>query len=337
MGCEEKIKNLLSIIEKVANKEYEKDNWKSVLDGVAELFEADGAVIGEIRDQYIYYTKLSSGMLDIVIGNEENLRVPVLWSAFAEALDKGYFIVNDYQSYSKAVSGWKDIGLKSMMVAILGTREPFGSLAVGRIHSQKPFKEEDGKVLKNLAFIFSLIVKEEMEKRKLLEKAIKDHLTQLYNRFYLEETATRELERAKRYGFPVSLVLFDLDNFKEVNDRYGHQAGDMVLIKFAEVLRSSIRTSDVPVRYGGEEFVLLFPHTSEEEAVAVAERIRQRFEAVTFNFNGEKVSLTVSAGVSSCEGGTCTLNELLEQADKAMYRAKRSGKNRVETFSYKLS
>ncbi|WP_457601014.1 GGDEF domain-containing protein [Hydrogenivirga sp.] len=334
MECEEKVEKLLSIIERVANREYERDNWKSILDMVAELFEADGAAIGEIKGNYLYYTKASSSIADSGLFDPEEFRVPVWWSAFEEATGNGYILIEDYQSYERAVESWKKIGLRSKLVALLGDKEPFGSLSVGRVTNGKPFTEEDGKILRSLAFIFSFIVKEEIEKRRLLEKAIRDHLTQLYNRFYLEEAGRREIERAKRYGFPISLLMFDLDNFKQVNDRYGHHAGDMVLVRFARVISASVRNTDMPVRYGGEEFVVLLPHTHPEEAVKVADRIRREFEKSVIRVDGDVVRLTVSAGVSSCESGECTLEELIDRADRAMYEAKRRGKNRVEVFSF---
>lgn len=336
MRCEEKVEKLLSIIERVAGGEYRKDNWKGILDEVAELFEADGAALGEIKGDFLYYTKASSSIADSGIFNHEDFKVPVWWSAFEEATERGYLLINDYQSYERAVESWKRTGLRAKLVAILGDREPLGSLSVGRLVGEKPFTEEDGRILRSLAFIFSFIVKEEMEKKKLLERAIKDHLTQLYNRLYFEEEGAIEIERARRYGFPISLILFDIDDFKRVNDRYGHHAGDMVLIKFADLLRSSIRGTDIPVRYGGEEFVVLLPHTFHEEALKVADRVRLCFERSVFRFEGEVAKLTVSAGVSSYNSEPfdkeCSLPELLDRADKAMYRAKRKGKNRVEAL-----
>jgi len=334
MRCEEKVEKLLEIIERVANREYEKDNWKSILDMVAELFEADGAAIGEVRGDYLYYTKASSSIADSGIFDPEEFRVPVWWSAFEEAGGKGYILIEDYQSYEKAVESWKKIGLRSKLVAILGDKEPFGSLSVGRVMSAKPFTEEDGKILRSLAFIFSFIVKEEIEKKKLLEKAIRDHLTGLYNRLYLEEAGAREIDRAKRYGFPISMIMFDIDNFKQVNDTYGHQTGDRVLVKFASIINSNVRSTDMPVRYGGEEFIVLLPHTYPEEAVKVAERIRMEFEKFLFRFDRDVIKLTVSAGISFCPSGECNLNELIQMADKAMYEAKEKGKNRIEVFSY---
>ena len=177
-------------------------------------------------------------------------------------------------------------------------------------------------------------MREEIEKRRLMERAIKDHLTKLYNRFYFEEEGNRELERARRYGYPLSLIMLDLDNFKQINDRYGHQKGDEVLIKFADVIRKNIRRTDMPVRYGGEEFLILLPHTNLEEAAKVAERIRESFSKVVFREGSEAFRLTVSAGVASCEPEDCALENLLHKADKALYQAKREGKNRTVVFSH---
>ncbi len=334
MECEEKIEKLLSIIERVAHREYERDNWRAILDSIAELFEADGAAIAEIKGEYLYYKRVSGSIHKLLRDFDPDVfRVPVRGSAFEDALKKGYIIVNNYQNFSKAVPVWKSIGLKAKLLAVLGKDEPIGSISVGRVTDDRPFTPEDGKILKSLAFVFSFIVKEELEKQKLIEKAIKDHLTKLYNRLYLEEEAIREIERAKRYTYPVSLIMFDLDDFKRVNDNYGHHEGDRVLISFAQLLRSKIRSTDIPVRYGGEEFIVLLPHTFGDEAYHVAERIRSAFEKTEFVFDGSRISLTVSAGVSFSNRGEASLEELLRMADRAMYRAKREGRNRVELFS----
>ena len=331
--CRDKVEKILHIIERVAEKEYERDGWSGILDEVADLFDADGAGIAEIRGDHIYYTRVSNSMRRFLPDYDpEEYKVPVKGSAFEEALKKGYFIVNDYQNYPRAVPVWKKAGLKAKVIALLGRDEPLGSLSVGRIFSSEPFTEEDGKILKNLAFIFSLIVKEELEKQRLLEKAIRDHLTKLYNRLYLEEEMPKEIERARRYSYPVSLIMFDLDGFKEINDCYGHQMGDEVLKRFADLLRSRIRTTDIPVRYGGEEFIVVLPHTYGEEAYKVAERIREDFHRMTMEVHKNVLVLTVSAGVATLEGRDITLKDLINMADRAMYRAKKLGKNRVEVY-----
>ncbi len=96
---------------------------------------------------------------------------------------------------------------------------------MGRVSTDKPFTEEDGRVLRSLAFIFSFIVREELEKKRLMEMTIRDHLTKLYNRLYFKDEGRKEVERARRYSYPISLIMFDLDDFKKVNDSFGHQRG----------------------------------------------------------------------------------------------------------------
>ncbi len=329
------VEKLLNIIERVASREYEKDNWRGILDSVAELFEADGAALGEIKEQYLYYTKISSGFRRLIPDyTPEKYKVPLTRSAAAWAFKKGFIIVNDYQNFPDAVECWKKVGLKKVLVSLITKdKEIAGVLAVARVNSDKPFTEKDGRILRDLAFIFYFIVKEEQEKRKIMEKAIRDHLTNLYNRLYLEEEGVREIERAKRYNYPISLIIFDLDNFKRVNDEYGHLAGDEVLIKFAQIVSSNIRKTDIPARFGGEEFVVLLPNTDSQSAWKIAERIRETFERELFEFGKNTFKITVSAGVATCKPeDDCSLECLLAMADSALYEAKRDGKNRVKVY-----
>ncbi|GEM_PF-1855087 len=335
MEGEGKIKKLLEIIEGVANKEYEKDNWTGILDRVADLFEADAAAIGEVEGGYLVYRKVSSKVREIIKDYDpEEFRVPIWRSAAGEAIKrKGYVIINDYQNYERAIEAWKRVGLKRLMTTVIDTEGNLGNLSVGRLEEGPPFSEEDGKILKSLAFVFSFIIREEIRIKKLFERAIKDPLTGLYNRYFLEEQGKVEIDRAKRYGYPISLIMFDLDDFKRVNDTYGHQEGDRVLVRFARILKSKVRSTDMPVRYGGEEFIVLLPNTTPSEALLVAERIRKLMESTSFRFGSEEIRITVSAGIASCDSPDCSLDKLIYQADKAMYEAKRNGKNRVHVIS----
>ncbi len=167
-----------------------------------------------------------------------------------------------------------------------------------------------------------------LEKLSLKRKAFTDYLTGLYNRFFFEESAKVLFERAKRYNEPLSLIIFDLDDFKRINDEYGHLAGDLVLKEFARIIRGNLRRSDVVARYGGEEFVVLLPNTPKDKAFLVAERIRKKLKERTFELNGNGVTITVSAGVEDNEGKE-TFEEMLRCADEKLYRAKREGKDRV--------
>lgn len=162
--------------------------------------------------------------------------------------------------------------------------------------------------------------------------SITDPLTGMLNRRYLVERLAEELKRSKRHEYPMSFMMIDIDDFKLYNDRNGHQAGDLALEMTAQCLKSALRGADVASRYGGEEFCILLPQTTPEEATAIAERIRRRVLRMRFPHgkNQPHGAVTVSIGVSSFHPGLDTPEEMIETADRALYQAKHQGKNRVE-------
>ena len=167
----------------------------------------------------------------------------------------------------------------------------------------------------------------------LEHQALVDSLTGLFNRGAFERKMEEEFERAQRYHHPVSLLLLDVDNFKVVNDTYGHHWGDEVLKKIADLLKSKTRRSDYPARFGGEEFVLILPETDLENALSVEAKVHAEIKAATLGTKARSFSITVSAGVSStCNKQYSNWQELLEDADQALYLAKSRGKDRAEAF-----
>ena len=167
-----------------------------------------------------------------------------------------------------------------------------------------------------------------------VEAATTDRLTHVANRPMLLATLYEEVERAARYGRPLTVAFIDLDLFKPINDTYGHEAGDVVLEGVAAVLRQSIRRSDIVGRYGGEEFVIVFPETTVDEATAVAEKLRilvskQRFTVGT----DEGIAVTVSIGLAGGHGQPLRVDDLLRDADAAMYAAKSLGRNQTYVFA----
>jgi two-component system cell cycle response regulator len=166
---------------------------------------------------------------------------------------------------------------------------------------------------------------------QLEEAALTDALTGLPNRRAVEDWATRQLSSAARHGFRLWVVMADLDNFKKVNDTYGHEAGDAVLKKFAEILMDNTRRSDMSARIGGEEFLLVLTHGDTRGVQAAIERVRAQFEAHSFTFGGRRVKVTASFGIAGFQGNHAPdFNRLLTQADVALYGAKRGGRNLVE-------
>ena len=165
----------------------------------------------------------------------------------------------------------------------------------------------------------------EEARNRMAELSITDGLTNLYNSRHFYDRLNEELTRGIRYQRPLSLLLIDIDDFKRHNDEYGHVSGDRVLRRLGRLVLSILRKNDSAYRYGGEEFTVILPETAEGQAVAVAERIRQRFENELFENNTKSVSI----GVATYRQGEDS-RKFVENADHAMYRAKRAGKNRVE-------
>ena len=161
-----------------------------------------------------------------------------------------------------------------------------------------------------------------------LEK-IQDPLTALYNRRYMESMLSHELQRAKHARYPVSLIMLDIDHFKQLNDTYGHLAGDAVLRHLADLMKSQIRRADIACRYGGEEFVIILPETKLEVAAERAETLRKDYAELIIEHRGQRMRSKLSAGVAAYPLTAETPQELIRVADAALYAAKARGRNCV--------
>ncbi len=172
------------------------------------------------------------------------------------------------------------------------------------------------------------VTEQELQKQALQELSTKDHLTKLYNRLKIDENIAYELEKAKRYKIGFSLILFDIDFFKSVNDNYGHLEGDRLLVELSELLRKNIRNVDIVGRWGGEEFIIICPATDKDSAVLLAEKLRKLIENSTL---GITKNTTVSLGVTEYKQDDTT-DTLVDRVDDALYKAKEAGRNRVEVL-----
>jgi diguanylate cyclase (GGDEF)-like protein len=206
---------------------------------------------------------------------------------------------------------------------------------IGRLLLYPPrdgsFDTESEQLAHWLAAQASIAIENERLHRTVKRQAITDELTQLANRRRFTETLAVEVRRAERFGDPLALVLADLDDFKLINDRYGHQAGDEVLRRFADVLRENVRDFDLPVRYGGEEFAVLLPETGLDGAEQLARRLQAALLRLRLDeIGGDRPPVTASFGVAAFPAAR-SAEELMSAADGALYRAKAAGKNRVAT------
>jgi diguanylate cyclase (GGDEF)-like protein len=225
-----------------------------------------------------------------------------------------------------------ELGGASALAAPLGGSEEGGAVGIVSVARADRFTPGERELFSYLTNQASVSVENVDLHETVQRQAVTDELTGLFNHRRFQEVMTQEVERAKRYGQEMGLIMLDIDNFKRVNDTYGHLQGDMVLREVARVLRQSSREIDEPARYGGEEMAVALPQTDLEGAYRFAERVRRRIEALDLDLlDGDGVlKVTASFGVASLgTSGSDGKDGLVAAADAALYRAKRSGKNRT--------
>ncbi len=259
-------------------------------------------------------------------------------ASLAEASTVGVLVGLEEQVYAaerEALAG-REIGEAStadqfVVSVALGPIEP-GGRSMGLItvaRAGRPFTDDDRDLLRSLASQATLALENVDLHYQVRRQAVTDELTGLANHGRFQELLSTEIEQVRRYHHPVGLIMLDLDNFKSVNDRYGHPQGDMVLKHVARVLKENSRDADAPARYGGEELALVLPHTDLEGAHAIAERVRAAIAAVRIpRIDGQGVlRITASLGVAASSEGD--KDALIAGADAALYDAKRQGKNQT--------
>ncbi len=208
---------------------------------------------------------------------------------------------------------------------------PLGLINLMRSRSL-PFSAEEIARVQSLCAPFAVAI----ERARLFEEvhrlAITDPLTGVYNRRYFLDQAAQECQRAQRYHHPTSLIMMDLDHFKQINDSFGHTAGDQVLRFVIAACRENLRAADLLARFGGEEFIILLPETPLEQAHLIAERIRQSIVPAQVITSEGPVQVRVSLGVASSDEQTWLVDDLIKRADQALYQAKALGRNRTQVW-----
>ncbi len=200
---------------------------------------------------------------------------------------------------------------------------------------EREFGKEYNKDEKRFIDIIAGFASVAIENARLYEMATLDRKTKLYNHGYFQNRLLEEIERAERYRTDLSLMMLDLDHFKNINDTYGHMVGDEVLIEIAHVIRQQLRSFDIPARFGGEEFTVILPETDLPNAVGVGERLRKAFEKLSFSSSKGGFSVTVSIGVTGFNHSSGITEDIfIEEADRALYYAKQHGRNRVISYPH---
>lgn len=210
------------------------------------------------------------------------------------------------------------------------------------IRKEKELSQANDELLKEIAIRKKTEIALRESERALSFQAVTDSLTGLYNRRHFYKLAGIEVHKALRYLHPVSVMMFDIDFFKRINDTYGHPAGDAVIKMIAVLSRKELRSSDILARYGGEEFIVMLPETSALNAFILGERLRKVIETKTVEADNREISVTASFGISdynnedrkqSLEKGEKILSELISNTDRALYISKNAGRNRVTIYN----
>jgi len=188
-----------------------------------------------------------------------------------------------------------------------------------------------------LARIIKYAIKRKKMDEKLETLALTDPLTGLYNRRYFFERGWNEYVRARRYQHHLAVIMLDLDFFKQINDKYGHACGDMVLMRVAKLFSQTLRDVDLVARFGGEEFIILIPETDKAGVDFVAQRIRQEIYDTPMEHNGKNFNITASLGIALIEDVVGDFETMINQADIALYYAKENGRNRVELYDLNVA
>jgi diguanylate cyclase (GGDEF)-like protein len=234
------------------------------------------------------------------------------------------------------VSAWPEIVQAFQDVKDTNTVIPIGDPPQGYFDLRiSPLYDKDRRFLGRLV-VWHDITTLKRAQAELQEQAIRDPLTGLYNRRYLDETLERELARARHENHPIGFVMIDIDHFKKVNDAFGHHAGDAILQKLATQLLSQTRIGDIVCRYGGEEFLVVLPNVTADITFQIAERWRRIFLGTTMPFEYLDAKATISCGISEFPVDGNTRQELISIADKALYCAKQTGRNQVIIWQNEL-
>jgi diguanylate cyclase (GGDEF)-like protein len=193
----------------------------------------------------------------------------------------------------------------------------------------EPFSEAEQQVLEIFSTQVSMLLDTIYARQRIANLADTDDLTGISNRRFLRRQLPQEVERAKTFNIPLTLILFDIDEFKQINDSFGHVIGDVVLSELCGVVREALRPTDTLARFGGDEFAVILPHTDREGAVAVAERLLSRVREVTIPTDDDgAIQCSISIGVAELHSGLENANDLIRAADEKLYDSKRQGKNR---------
>jgi diguanylate cyclase (GGDEF)-like protein len=331
-------------VEEAKDRAIKSENLRRASAAISETLEPDQAIT-RILEQLKLVIPYDSASVQLMENNELKIVGGSGFKMLKEVLEMRFpipgdnpntvvvetgkpYILGDAPSQYKAFRELQNQHIHSWLgVPLIAQDKTIGLLAIDSSEPNR-FTEEDA----NLALIFANQVAVALENARIFkekqEQAITDPLTNIYNRRGLFQLGEFEFQRARRIHRPFSVMMFDIDHFKRINDQYSHAIGDQILQRFTERCQKNLRAIDLLGRYGGEEFVILLPETNLQAAQVIAERLRQSIMNAPFTSDAGDLRITASIGIAEAHQNE-TLNNLVQRADAALYKAKDSGRNRV--------
>ncbi|TGN38073.1 GGDEF domain-containing protein [Marinobacter confluentis] len=305
------------------------DDWGELREGLSGVAELVIAAVTRSQREFEAFLRRLDERLDTLkkyFAEQENAQAGRLGASAELDLE----ISQELDAFGQKVESSQDFrGLKASVSGHLSSiREAVGRFRAKESEREKYLSEQLGAMQEKMAAMEAQAEHVKDELRQQRQRAMTDVLTQLPNREAWQERLETEYQRWRRYGNPLSLAVLDIDLFKRVNDSYGHKAGDRVLQLVAKALRDRLRQTDFIARFGGEEFVVLFPETSAENAKVVLDGLRAHIRELPFHFRGDPVSVTFSAGVAGFEPDD-DADAAFDRADRSLYQAKDSGRDIV--------
>ncbi|MEE4301685.1 MAG: sensor domain-containing diguanylate cyclase [Pseudomonadales bacterium] len=309
-----------------------REAWQKTVDIMADIIGVPSALIMRVRDEQqleVFVASRTPG--NIFVEGETARRDSGLFCEHAMETGELLMVANaaDDPAFSESPSTRRGMISYLGMPLLWPDGRPFGSICVMDSRENR-YSARYERLLAQFQEIVSLHLALLFQQHELKERTRRDALTGACTRREFFEVGRAELKRARRYGHPLCLLIMDFDHFKQINDRYGHAAGDQVLKVLSRRIMDALRASDRYYRFGGEEFVIMLPHSEMEESLLVAERIRVLVETRPVEFGDLTIPVTLSIGMARLEGAGETLDDVVAKADRALYMAKEAGRNRVE-------
>jgi diguanylate cyclase (GGDEF)-like protein len=311
-----RLKDFYKVLDKIFKKSFEVDEYGLILKNpksdMMSVVHSMGLSKRELKE--IFY-RLNEGLVGKVFIKKRSVYIPDL---------------SALKSFSYYFENKPMKGSVYYFPVLDAYGHPIGVIKLRKIFKDK-FSDIERSVLQQLQKEIGVALLNIQKFELLNSKSYVDDLTHLFNRRYYNEHFPKEFKRAQRYQHDLSIMFVDIDNFKEINDQYGHSIGDTVLRSVSNFIRKITRSSDLCIRYGGDEFLIILPETSRKAALEVGTKLQNAIESIMVNFDGQPDELIVnlSIGISSYPEDTIEPKMLVELADRALYEAKKSGKNQI--------